>query len=81
MITARTDLEAARARLSTLKTQRPAQKLRLYLVEGEILTEHEKYTEALQVYSEALVEVPDNADLLYVRAMDDGARSQVDIGT
>lgn len=62
-------MDEARSLIDTLKQQRPAQRLRLYLVEGEVLTEHEKYKEAFEVYSRALSEFPDNNDLLYARSM------------
>ena len=63
------DLEKARIMIQELKSVRPAQKLRLDLVEGEILIDHEKYEEAMALYNKALEDVPENADLLYARSM------------
>lgn len=63
------DLAGARAHLDALKAQRPAHRLRLFLVEGEVLVEHEKHQEAFDMYNAALSEFADNADLLYARAM------------
>jgi len=63
------DLVDARALIDALKIQRPGQKLRLYLVEGEILVDQEQYTETMAVYKNALEDFPDNSDLLYARAM------------
>lgn len=63
------DLEKALDMVAQLKRQRPAQKLRLDLVEGEILVEAGKYQEAMELYNQALIEVPDNTDLLYARSM------------
>ncbi len=63
------DLAGARALIQDLKRQRPAQKLRLALVEGEILIEQGDYHEALAIYNEALKDVPENTDLLYARSM------------
>lgn len=62
-------IDEARALIDALKQQRPAQRLRLYLVEGEVLTEHDKFKDALEVYTRALSEFPDNNDLLYARSM------------
>jgi tetratricopeptide (TPR) repeat protein len=70
VITARAgDIARAREQIDLLRAKRPAQRLRLYLVEGEILADAEQYEDALQVYNQALEEIPDNADLLYARAM------------
>lgn len=63
------ELDGALQRVSKLKSQRPAHKLRLDLVEGEILVEGGKYEEAMAVYDSALEEVPENTDLLYARSM------------
>jgi predicted Zn-dependent protease len=63
------NLEKAQALIQDLKSERPAQKLRLDLVEGEILIEHGKYREAMDLYNQALLEVPENSDLLYARSM------------
>lgn len=63
------DVAGARALLDSLRVQRPGQKLRLYLVEGEILAEANRHQEAYDIYSQALEEFADNAELLYARAM------------
>ena len=63
------DLTGARAMLDSLRTQRPGQKLRLYLVEGELLAGAEQFAEAFELYTKALEEFADNADVLYARAM------------
>lgn len=63
------DLSGALNLVQQLKRERPAQKLRLELVEGEILVEHGKYQEAMTLYTKALEEVPENQDLLYARSM------------
>ena len=47
----------------------PDQSQRLYLVEGDILRDIERYDEAMQVYDHALQEIPDSTELLYARAM------------
>jgi tetratricopeptide (TPR) repeat protein len=63
------DLAGARALLDSLRAQRPGQGLRLYLVEGELLSDASKYAEAYDLYTKALQEYADNAELLYARAM------------
>ena len=63
------DLAGARALLDSLRGQRPGQKLRLFLVEGELLVAADKYADAYQLYTKALEEFADNADVLYARAM------------
>ncbi len=73
------DLLSARGHLNALKVQRPAQALRLYLVEGELLHDAEMYEEAKSVYDQALKEIPDNADLLYARAMVAEKLDQLDV--
>lgn len=63
------DIAGARALIDSLRVQRPGQKLRLYLVEGEILAEANRHKEAHEVYTQGLAEFADNAELLYARAM------------
>ncbi len=63
------DVEAARARLGAVQARMPDQSQRLYLVEGDILRDIERYDEAMQVYDHALQEIPDSTELLYARAM------------
>ncbi|CAM3755762.1 tetratricopeptide repeat protein [Parendozoicomonas haliclonae] len=59
---ARQDLEKARA-------AHPEFAPRLYMVEGEILQEQRSYDQAAHVYDKALALYPDDANLLYSRAM------------
>lgn len=73
------DLNSARAHLDALKAQRPAHRLRLLLVEGEVLVEAEKYKDAMTLYNGALSEFADNADLLYARAMVAEKLDQLDL--
>ena len=63
------DLAGARALVQKLKSQRPAQKLRMDLVEGEVLVGEGEYEEAMKVYNKALLDAPENTDLLYARSM------------
>ncbi len=80
VITAREGgIENARALINAIKTQRPSQRLRLSLVEGEVLMEAKDYEAAFTVYNEALKEYPANADLLYARAMVADKTDRLDI--
>ena len=63
------DVDAARAHLGAVQARVPDQGLRLYLAEGEILRDVERYDEAIKVYDHALKETPNNPELLYSRAM------------
>ena len=44
-------------------------RVRVYLAQGEILASKKRYAEALEMYSRALQQKPDDADLLYARAL------------
>ncbi len=63
------DLDQARAQLRTITPRGPAQALRIYAVEGQLLRDGGRNEEALQVFNAGLEELPDNTDLLYSRAM------------
>ncbi|CAH9019903.1 tetratricopeptide repeat protein [Candidatus Nitrosacidococcus sp. I8] len=61
--------EEARNHLRLLSQKFPEQKVRFQLAEGEILTNADRYEEALSYYSKALENQPEDIDLLYARAM------------
>jgi tetratricopeptide (TPR) repeat protein len=44
-------------------------RVRAYLAQGEILASKKRYAEGLEMYSRALEQKPDDADLLYARAL------------
>ena len=44
-------------------------RVRAYLAQGEILRSAQKYKEAFEMYSRALMQNPEDADLLYARAL------------
>jgi tetratricopeptide (TPR) repeat protein len=73
--------EVARAReiMQQLRDQSPGDPTTLYLIEGEMLRERGLDAEASQVYSAALETDPDNADLLYARAMLAVSMDRVDL--
>jgi tetratricopeptide (TPR) repeat protein len=63
------DVARAREILQQLRDQYPGNLTTLYLIEGELLREHGLDEQAAEVYTTALDADPDNADLLYARAM------------
>ncbi len=73
------EVNMARAHLRTITPRGPAQALRLYLVEGQILRDAGRNEEALEVFSAGLEELPDNGDLLYSRAMVAEKLDQLDL--
>ncbi len=63
------DIDKARQYLHSLHVSAPAQRQRLFLVEGEILRGAEQHQEALRLYEHALIEMPKSVPLLYARAL------------
>ncbi|HHQ42631.1 MAG TPA: tetratricopeptide repeat protein [Chromatiales bacterium] len=63
------DVDGARALLKALRLRNPALTVRLFLAEGEILSDVGRHAEALALYTRALERLPDNAELLYARAL------------
>ncbi len=63
------DLDDARSLLIKLRQDIPAHQRRIYLVEGEILRTAELFDQAMQVYTHALEEAPNDTGLLYARAI------------
>jgi tetratricopeptide (TPR) repeat protein len=62
-------LEQAREQLQGVETANSRDRVRLYLVEAELLTDAGRPQDALAVHNLALEEFPEDADLLYARAM------------
>jgi Tfp pilus assembly protein PilF len=60
---------AAMEKLKLLAERYPNQKNRLLLTKAEVLNQQKQYQQAYAMLSEALVESPDNKDLLYSRAL------------
>ena len=56
-----------------------AHRVRVYLAQGEILASKQRYIEALEMYSRALQQKPDDADLLYARALIAEKADRIDI--
>ena len=63
------NLELARTHLHKLMPRTEAQKVQLALAEEQMLRDAKQHTEAFDVLSRVLGELPDNADLLYARAL------------
>ena len=63
------DLAGARSLLDRLRREAPTHQVRVSLVEGEILRGAKQFDEAMQVYGDALEAAPDDAGLLYARAI------------
>jgi tetratricopeptide (TPR) repeat protein len=63
------DLENARERIRKLRLAHPAQAQRLFLVEGDMLTQLGRHEEAYNLYSQYLETQPDDAEILYARAL------------
>ena len=61
-------IDMARKHLREVTAENAEQELQLLRVEAEILTEHERYDDAMSVYDEGLAERYDS-DFLYARAM------------
>jgi tetratricopeptide (TPR) repeat protein len=62
-------LTAGRDYLHTLKVQNPQQQIQITLAEGDLLSEHKQYEQAMALYNRALTEQPNDSNLLYARAM------------
>lgn len=62
-------LDEARQRLQSVETSNGKDRVRLVLVEAELLVDAGRLQDALTVHDLALQEFPDDADLLYARAM------------
>ena len=54
-------------------------RVRAYLAQGEILASKKRYAEGLEMYSRALQQKPDDADLLYARALMAEKLDRIDI--
>lgn len=62
-------IDQARGQLSAINPQSPGELMRIYLADGQILRDAHRPQEAIEVFTSGLEELPNNADLLYARAM------------
>jgi tetratricopeptide (TPR) repeat protein len=63
------DVSAARERLRKIRLANPGETQRLFLVEGEILSQIDWNEEAYKLYSDYLDIQPDDTEILYARAL------------
>jgi len=63
------NIDQARAHLHALIPKNEAQKVQLALAEEQILRDAKRFQEAFEVLTRVLGDLPDNADLLYARAL------------
>lgn len=61
--------DEASSRVSLLQAKFPKQKLRLMLVQAELYSQQKQYDKAYNILTEALVDFPDQKELLYTRAL------------
>ena len=62
-------VDEVRSELERLRGSNPELAVRLYLIEGDLLQQHERADQAMALYTRALGEYPDDADLLYARGL------------
>ncbi len=73
------DIPRAREILHQLRDQSPEDVVALYLIEGDMLSEQGLDQLAADVYTSALEAYPDDADLLYARALHAVSMGRVDV--
>ncbi|MGZ8191384.1 MAG: tetratricopeptide repeat protein [Methylococcaceae bacterium] len=61
--------DEAGSRLRLLETKFPKRKLRILLAQSELYSQQKRYEEAFKLLTDALVDMPDEKDLLYTRAL------------
>ncbi|MSP27277.1 MAG: tetratricopeptide repeat protein [Methylococcales bacterium] len=61
--------EAANARLNTLPSRFPKRKTRILLIQAELFSQQKQYAKAFDLLTTALIEQPDQPELLYTRAL------------
>jgi tetratricopeptide (TPR) repeat protein len=63
------DVAAARERLRKVRLAHPGESQRMFLVEGEILSQVDRNEDAYKLYSQYLENQPDDTEILYARAL------------
>lgn len=79
VLASRGEIAQARELLARLRASSPELSATLFLIEGEMLREHDQPDEALTVFDQALAEHPDHEDLLYARALHAVSLGQIDV--
>ena len=72
-------LDQARAHLQALSPKSEAEKVQLALAEEQILRDARRFSEAMDVLTRVLGDLPDNTDLLYARALVAEKLNQIDV--
>ncbi len=72
-------ISEARRRLEDVRKHYPQEALRLYLLEGELLTKNKDYVGAFDLLTKALEEMPGQTELLYARALVAERLDRVDV--
>lgn len=72
-------IKDARISLQNMSPDSLDKELRVYLTEGEILNTAKQYEDAVELYNEALSQLPDNNRLLYARALTAEKIGKVDL--
>lgn len=72
-------IKNARERLQNISPDSLDKELRVYLTEGEILNAAKRHSDALNLYTEALQQLPDNNRLLYARALTAEKLDKIDL--
>lgn len=72
-------LEEVRESMQRLRRNDPDNAVEIYLIEGQILSDLTLYSEAWQLYDQALAIHPDNEDLLYSRALTAEKNDRLDL--
>ncbi len=73
------DVDKARDYLHSLHLTAPAQRQRIFLIEGEILRNAERHQEEMVLYNHALSEMAGSVPLLYARALAAERLNQLDV--
>jgi len=63
------NMQEARQRLVGIRSKFPNEALRLYLLESELLVRNKAFSEAFDLLSEALTDLPGQVELLYSRSL------------
>ena len=71
--------DEAQQLMSALRMQLPQLSARLYLAEADLLTQHKQLDRALAVYNEALIDTPEEEELLYGRSIVYERQKKIDL--
>ena len=66
-------------KVRSIKVYNSRDKLKLYLLEGDVMLEAGRHQEAFDIYDRALLDMPDESNLLYARALSAEKINRLDI--